>query len=134
MFFEYLTRYVIAAPTKSCGAEETADVFLREVVFKYGSCDAILSDRHRTFRSKTYSELLRKLGIETKFTSTYHAQCNGLVERNNQKIKAIMSAVMEDHDDCPRQIAVAQFLSTPHPVILQVNHQSNYFWADLRQF
>ena len=106
---EYLTRFCIAVPTKTCGDEETADVFLREVVFRYGSCDAILSDRHKTFRSRTYSELMKKLGIETKFTSSYHAQCNGLVERNNQKIKAIMSAVMSDHDDWPRQCQSPSF-------------------------
>jgi putative transposase len=115
VFVEYLTRYVIAIPTVSCGAEETAEVFLREVVFKYGSCDTIISDRHRTFRSTTYQELLCVLGIKTNFTSSYHAQSNGLTERNNQKIKKIMSAIMEEHTNWPSHVPVAQFLinSTP---------------------
>jgi hypothetical protein len=30
VFVEYLTRFVIAVPTKTCGAEETAEVFLRK--------------------------------------------------------------------------------------------------------
>ena len=57
---------------------------------------------------------MKKLRITMKFTSSYHAQCNGLVERNNQKTKAIMSAVMENHSEWPSS-RVAQFLinSTP---------------------
>ena len=87
VFVEYLTRFVIAVPTKNCGAEETAKVFLREVIFRYGSCDTILSDRHKSFRSQTYTKLMKALGIKTKFITSYHAQSNGLVERNNQKSK-----------------------------------------------
>jgi putative transposase len=115
VFVEYLTRYVVAIPAASCGAEETAEIFLREIVFKFGSCDTIISDRHRTFRSTTYQELLDVLGVKTKFTSSYHDQCNGLTERNNQKIKKIMSAIMEEHSNWPSHVAVAQFLinSTP---------------------
>jgi transposase InsO family protein len=55
-----------------------------------------VSDRHSTFRSTTYKELMKVLGITTNFTTSYHAQSNGLVERNNRKIKAIMSATMDN--------------------------------------
>ena len=115
VFVEYLTRFVIAVPTKTCCAGETAEVFLREIIFRYGPCDTILSDRHKTFRSTTCKDLMNALGITTKFTTSYHAQTNGLVERNNQQIKVIMSATMESHADWPNHVAVPQFLinSTP---------------------
>jgi hypothetical protein len=50
VFTEYLTRFVIAVPAISCRAKETAELLLREVIFRYRSCDTIISDRHRTFK------------------------------------------------------------------------------------
>ena len=64
----------------------------------------ILSDNGKEFNNKLVMTLCEKLRIDKKFSSPYRPQTNGLVERTNQTLIAIISKYVFkyecDWDDC----------------------------------
>eukprot|EP00745_Piridium_sociabile_P005869 TRINITY_DN137899_c0_g1_i1.p1 TRINITY_DN137899_c0_g1~~TRINITY_DN137899_c0_g1_i1.p1 ORF type:complete len:280 (-),score=57.61 TRINITY_DN137899_c0_g1_i1:5-796(-) len=50
----------------------------------------VLTDRGTQFTSQMMKEVHRLLAIKAKYTTPYHAQCNGLVERFNGTLKSML--------------------------------------------
>ena len=44
-------------------------------------------------------EVCQLIGIHRTRTTTYHPQCDGLVERKNRTVQDILSAYVSDHQD-----------------------------------
>lgn len=57
----------------------------------------LLTDRGKPFTSRTMRALCTTLGIQQHFTAIYHPQTDGLVERFNQTLKAMIRKVAHDH-------------------------------------
>jgi transposase InsO family protein len=81
---------------------EVADFLIEEVAYQHGCVEEILSDRGQVFRSNLVKDLLRGLGVRSTFTSSYHPQCNGLVEHFNgvmaQMLSNFVSSTHKDWD------------------------------------
>ena len=56
------------------------------------------SDRGRQFTSQIWSELAKMLGIQLHFTTAYHRQANGIVERFHRHLKAALRARLTGPD------------------------------------
>lgn len=56
----------------------------------------ILTDRGKPFTSGVLKVLCQTLGITQKFTAIYHPQTDGLVERFNQTLKAMIRKLAYD--------------------------------------
>jgi hypothetical protein len=68
-------------------AEGAANIHYSDVFCLHGIPKKIFSDRGPQFAARFMRALYKRLGIETGFTTAYHPQGNGKVERKNQEVK-----------------------------------------------
>lgn len=81
--FSKLTRTV---PLRSISAFTVAKAFCDQWVFVYGAPRYVLTDNGTQFTAKFFLAVCRELGIGKVFTTAYHPQTNGQVERFNRTI------------------------------------------------
>src|SRR3954451_5952441 len=72
---------------KTITADQSAELFLQNVVRLHGLPDEIISDRGPQFIAKYYQRLMEILGIDVKRSSAFHSQTDGQTERVNQVLK-----------------------------------------------
>jgi len=73
-------------PTKTCDADETAQVLYDQVFSRYGCPLSILTDRGSCFRSSLVTALCKLFKVKQIFTSSYHPQTNSRAENMNSII------------------------------------------------
>jgi len=61
-------------------------------ISRFGVPQNITSDRGPQFTSQVWSHLARTLGMQLNFTTSYHPQANGVVERMHRQLKAALMA------------------------------------------
>lgn len=88
---DYLTKYVELGVLKEKSALAVSDFIFQRIILRHGCPDKILSDNGREFKNEVVKKLCDKLKIEKKFSSPYRPQTNGLVERTNRTLIAIIS-------------------------------------------
>ena len=84
--------------------DTTTATIIRKVENRYirnfGPPKSILSDNGPQFKSKEFKNFCFKYSIKKIFTSPYHPQCNGLVERQNRTVKNFLrSAILPSHQN-----------------------------------
>eukprot|EP00731_Ephydatia_muelleri_P001970 Em0001g1970a len=96
---DYATRFPEAVPMRSIDAENVAEELLK-LFARVGIPVEILTDQGSNFTSQLLSELYSMLHIHGIRTTPYHPQTDGLVERFNQTLKAMLrkTAVQEGKD------------------------------------
>ena len=93
---DYLTKYVLAIATRDQTAETTAAV-LMEKFLEYGLPERLITDNGSNFRSRLVKELCRLLKISHLFTTPYHPQFDGLCERYNRTLAAMLRAFVAEN-------------------------------------
>ena len=86
---DYATRCPEAFALKSIDAETVADSLI-QLFSRIGIPKEILTDQGSNFMSRLLSSMYERLGIQALRTSPYHTQTDGLVERFNQTLKAML--------------------------------------------
>ncbi|XP_076434600.1 uncharacterized protein LOC143274616 [Babylonia areolata] len=86
---DYATRYPEAVPLRSIDTPTVAEA-LWQMWTRVGVPDQVLSDQGTQFMGNVMREVHQLLGIKGLFTSPYHAQANGLVERFNATLKKML--------------------------------------------
>ena len=66
---------------------------------KYGVPRSLLSDTGPQFNAKFFQSVFRVLGITSLYTSAYHPQTNGQVERYNRTIASMLRNYVNEHQD-----------------------------------
>ena len=84
---------------KKVTAQHVAIAFVEHWVFKYGPPKTLLSDNGSNFASKLFQRVCGYAGIANLYTSTYHPQTNGQVERYNRTILAMLRNYINEHQD-----------------------------------
>lgn len=74
-----------------------AQAFVHHWLFVYGPPQDLLSDNGIQFNERLFVDICRILGIKNQFTTTYHPQINGQVERFNRKILSALRRYVADH-------------------------------------
>eukprot|EP00745_Piridium_sociabile_P039699 TRINITY_DN746_c0_g1_i1.p1 TRINITY_DN746_c0_g1~~TRINITY_DN746_c0_g1_i1.p1 ORF type:complete len:924 (-),score=128.82 TRINITY_DN746_c0_g1_i1:522-3017(-) len=92
---DFATRYPEATPLKEITAKSVADA-LWVMWSRTGIPGEVLTDRGTQFMSKTMEEVYDLLAIKGLRTTAYHPQCNGLVERFNGTLKAMLRRLIGD--------------------------------------
>ncbi len=92
--FSKLTKSI---PLKGVSAAEVATAFVNEWVFNFGPPTSLLADNGKCFTSRFFQSICKILNIRNQFTTTYHPQANGQVERFNRTLKSSIKAYLEDH-------------------------------------
>jgi integrase-like protein len=100
---DLLTRWAVTVALPDQKAETFLRAFVKEVVLKYGVPRALLTDNGVCFRSYIAQDVYERLGIRKVYTSPYHPQTNGAVERFNGTVIRLLRAQMmkttRDWDD-----------------------------------
>ena len=76
-----------------------AVAFCTHWVFKYGPPRTLLSDNGPQFASKFFQAVCLQLGTKNVFTTAYHPQTNGQVERYNRTLLSMLRNYVNDNQD-----------------------------------
>ena len=87
---DYVSKWVEAIPTQTCGANEVTKFLKRNIFTRFGTPRAIVSDGGSHFCNRRFEALLKKYGVKHKITTPYHPQANGQVEISNRELKGIL--------------------------------------------
>ena len=105
------TRWVELVAVPNITAATMAEVFIENIVLRHGCPKRLLSDRGSQFTSALLERISLRLGFKKIFTTAYHPQTNGQVERMNQYVAAALSAYVQanqtDWDEYLESIAFA---------------------------
>jgi transposase InsO family protein len=86
---DYATRYPEAIPLRSINSKVIADALI-QFFSRVGIPEELVSDQGSNFISTLMTQLYESLGITKIKTSVYHPEGNGLVERFNGTLKAML--------------------------------------------
>ena len=94
------TKAAIFIPcNKEINAEETAALYMKQVVTNFGLPSKIISDRDPHFVSKFMRELCKLMGIEQNISMVYHPRTDGQSERTNQWLEQYLRFWVNHHQD-----------------------------------
>ena len=99
MLVDYATRYPEAVALKKVTAEDVVEALVN-MYSRVGVPEELLTDMGPQFTSECMKEVSRLLSIRHLTTSRYHPMCNGLVERSNATLKAMLKRLCSEK---PRQ-------------------------------
>ena len=80
------TRYVSVIPTKN-SSSTSVDSLLHGYVLHFGVPTTVTTDRGAQFISNIWTQLIQRLGAKRHRTTSYHPQCNGLIENSHRRLK-----------------------------------------------
>ena len=87
-----------------------AELYIHRIVALHGTPSRIVSDRGSMFTSKFWENLQEALGTKLDFSTAYHPQTSGQVERVNQIIEDMLRACMLDFGDSwSKHLPLAEF-------------------------
>ena len=97
---DYFTKWVEAFPLRDQTAETVARTLVEQVITRFGTPLEIHTDQGREFEAGLFRGVCRLLGIHKTRTTPFHPQSDGMVERFNRTVKAMLSMfVAENQDD-----------------------------------
>ena len=115
------TRFCRLIPVKSI---RTCDVLraLEDWCSLFGNPQCILSDNGPQFVSYMFGDAMRAMNIECRTTSTYHPECNGMIERLHRWIKERLALIAYEtgldflrHDDWSPYLKLIAFAYNTTP-------------------
>ena len=92
---DYATRYPEATALKNIETETVAEALVT-MFTRVGIPEEILSDQGSQFLSGIMKEISRLLSLTQLVTTPYHPMCNGLVERFNGTLKAVLKRMCSE--------------------------------------
>ena len=121
----YFTKWVEAYALPDETAETVAEALVNDFVSRYGTPISIHSDQGRNFESTLFQEVCRLLGIRKTRTTAYHPEENGMVERFNRTMGAmIRSLIGDEHENWDRiqPLTLMAYRSSVHKTTQQTPH------------
>lgn len=97
VFSDYLTRWPEVVAVNSADAQTTAKAFVEEIVCRHSAPRVLLSDNGKNFRSKLMQEICKLMNTKKTFTTAYHPETDGLVERFNGTLTTMLSMYVSGH-------------------------------------
>jgi len=91
---DHFSKYAFAMPT--CNLEDTTVArFLVDKIFvQFRAPRQLLSDWGAEFEGKIIKELYEVMGIDKLRTTSYHASCNGSIERLHRTLNSVLGKVV----------------------------------------
>lgn len=96
VFIDHHSRYIWAYPTKT-NTSQTIQTIIQNLLSSGLKPKRILTDCHLSFKSKIFNKFLSNNGIKHTFSTPYHPQTNGIVERANGTIISKVRAALLDY-------------------------------------
>lgn len=92
-----LTKFVVAFPIENKEANTIALGIINEFILKYGHFKTLKSDLGTEFTNKLMSDICALLKIKQIFSTPYHHQTLGTVERNHRVLNEYMCSFADDN-------------------------------------
>ena len=106
---DYVTRYSEAVALSGISTEEVAEA-LYSIYSRGGIPAHVVHDQGSQFMSDVMNEVSRLLSIQNLVTTPYHPQANGLIERFNGTLKAMLKKLcVERPKDWDRHLETVLF-------------------------
>lgn len=93
-----LTKYVVACPIESKDAKSVAKTLVEHIILKYGLFNILKTDKGTEFNNELMKEICALLKIEHKFSTPYHHETVGTVERNHRVLNEYLLNFVEDEN------------------------------------
>ncbi|GJP62218.1 hypothetical protein CLOP_g19306 [Closterium sp. NIES-67] len=106
-------------------AEQTAQMFIANVIRLHGLPTAIILDRGPKFTSNFWRHLWDQFGTKLQFSSTYHPQTDGQIERVNQTMEQLIWTTCIDPQTWEKSLPLLEFAYNNAPSA--TTHQSPFF-------
>lgn len=87
---DYLTKYIEVKAIRNQTSSEISSFIYEEIITRHNTPRIIITDNGKPFIANLVATVCSTFGIRHKTISPYHSQANGLVERVNRTIDAIM--------------------------------------------
>ena len=87
---DYMSKWVEAEACIATDARTVIRFVQKNIIYRFGTPRAIISDRGIHFRNHLFRALANKFGVKHKMTVGYHPQANGQAEVANREIKKIL--------------------------------------------
>ena len=94
-----LSKLIRTVPLKEITAVHIAQAFVHHCLFVYGPPVKFLSDNGKQFTARFFQNVCRILGMRDVFTTTYHPQANGQVERFSLTPTSALRMCVGEHPD-----------------------------------
>ena len=96
---DYFSRHVTAIPLSNCTAETTAESLFNEYFCKFGVPEVVVSDRGTHFQNQLMSNMRLLIGYNHIYSTPYHPQSNGIVERFNSTFISQISKLQNEENN-----------------------------------
>ena len=96
---DYFIRHIIAIALPNCTAETTAQTLFNEYFCKYGIPGTITSDQGSHFQNQLMQNIEKLIGYNHIYSTSYHPQTNGIVERFNSTFIPQISKLQDVEDN-----------------------------------
>ena len=90
VFQDYFTKWPLVYPVPDQKVSHLVELLTKEVIPFFWVPEALLSDRGTNLLSNLMKDVCSALGINKLNTTAYHPQCDGMVERFNRTLKAML--------------------------------------------
>ena len=114
---DYFTKWVEAYPMVNQEAGTIAELLVQEFISRFGMPLIIHTDQGRNFESALFAEMCKLLDIQKTRTTPYHPQSDGMVERFNRTLEALLSKFVDHNQkdwDEHLQILLMSYRSAVH--------------------
>jgi Integrase core domain len=96
---DMFTRYIVAVAIKNDTADTVARMLLTRWLAIFGPPERLLSDRGPNFAGDVIARLCELVGTKKGFTTSYHPQTNGFIERYNRTLSAAFRKNLIDEEN-----------------------------------
>jgi hypothetical protein len=94
---EYSTKWIKGRAVSIITSKTAQKIFWQNIVCRFGVPSELIVDNGKQFDNQDFWEFCSSIGTKAVFTSVYHPQSNGVVERANGKISsAIKKRLLDD--------------------------------------
>ena len=85
-------RWLEAVPIANINSDTVTEAFIHHWVSRFGIPTDLVADRGLQFTSHQFTSTLEALCTQAHFTTAYHPQSNGLLERQHRRLKEALTA------------------------------------------
>ena len=96
---DYFSKWTEAFPIKNKCADTIADIFVENIILRFGMPLVIHSDQGREFENGLMKSLCALLGCTKTRTAPYHPESDGMIERFNRTCLMMLSMFVNDRRD-----------------------------------
>ena len=93
---DVLSKFVVTKAVRDCTSTTAVEFLVNDVILKYGTPTCILTDNGSHFTAQLMEQLFQRMGVTHLYSTVYHPQTNGQIERFNSTMDGKIAALCND--------------------------------------